>query len=581
MTATPVPTPTPSPTPTGSSSTAFTCPTNDTSIDGSARTAATGRVYRRPPSRAAVKTSPSTGLLAVTYNRSTVLANRTQIAAREANAGTSFVREFDFTHTGLVTRVLQVAPSQATSVAAVLRAQPGVRSVAAAGGRRYTSAVTAPGYITNDPYFQGFATTVPPVTGATTPPVTYSSPPYYQNSGVPGQWDMHAVKLEYAFAYSQTGNGSSVAVNAGALGSPSVKLAVIDTGEDSTHPELASKVLYQRCFITNAAGNAQSTSNFSTDPDGHGTDVSGIAAADTNNALGFAGDGGQISVYAYRVFPTPDDSCETNPSSSDPQCGADDVDIASALEDAVAQHVNVINLSLGGGGCTGGADDDPVEGDAIADAIAANIIVVAASGNSGGSPLQAPACDAGVIAAGATSLDDGVPNGSGTSVGGTAASPKEYVATYTTTGTTAAAPLLASAWGIVAPGGDPSSADVSGANTDVLHWIENIWTSTPFDGSEAGNCASDYPVESTTSGTPDCRVDIAGTSMASPHVAGAAALILSATGGSGSIYQSATAMKSLLCTTADDIGDAREGCGRLNVYRAMAVALGDTSPPPH
>jgi hypothetical protein len=38
-------------------------------------------------------------------------------------------------------------------------------------------------------------------------------------------------------------------------------------------------------------------------------------------------------------------------------------------------------------------------------------------------------------------------------------------------------------------------------------------------------------------------------------------------------------MKSLLCTTADDIGDGKEGCGRLNVYRAMAVALGDSKKP--
>jgi hypothetical protein len=34
-------------------------------------------------------------------------------------------------------------------------------------------------------------------------------------------------------------------------------------------------------------------------------------------------------------------------------------------------------------------------------------------------------------------------------------------------------------------------------------------------------------------------------------------------------------MKSLLCTTADDIGDGKEGCGRINVYRAMATALAD------
>ena len=70
--------------------------------------------------------------------------------------------------------------------------------------------------------------------------------------------------------------------------------------------------------------------------------------------------------------------------------------------------------------------------------------------------------------------------------------------------------------------------------------------------------------------------------MATPHVAGAAALILSATGGSGSPYQSPTAMKTLLCTYADDLpgsGNVEQGCGRLNVYTAMAHAVSDPSPP--
>jgi hypothetical protein len=38
-------------------------------------------------------------------------------------------------------------------------------------------------------------------------------------------------------------------------------------------------------------------------------------------------------------------------------------------------------------------------------------------------------------------------------------------------------------------------------------------------------------------------------------------------------------MKTLLCETADDIQDSHEGCGRLDIYRAMAKALNDPSPP--
>ncbi len=129
----------------------------------------------------------------------------------------------------------------------------------------------------------------------------------------------------------------------------------------------------------------------------------------------------------------------------------------------------------------------------------------------------------------------------------------------------------------MAPGGDP----VDDNDNDDLHWIEDIWTSTPFmssttDQTFEGNCSPDY---ASTSSTNDCRTLIAGTSMATPTIAGAAALILSATGGTGSSYQSPTAMKTLLCQTADDIGDPNQGCGRLNVYRAMAKALGDPKLP--
>jgi subtilisin family serine protease len=436
-----------------------------------------------------------------------------------------------------------------------------VKSVTTTGERRYRTTSTP--YYTADPYFQGFAPDAEVL-------------PYAEGASTPGQWDMHAIGLEHAFGYSQS--GATVAANSLALGSSSVKIAIIDTGEDANHPELKSKIAYQKCFISNEAGITQSTGSFSTDEDGHGTDVSGIAAAAGGNNLGFVGAGGNTVIYAYRVFPTPDDNC-TNDTTTDQQCSSDTYDIASAIDDAVAQHVNVISMSLGGGGCTGsGTDSDGTEGTAVANAIANNVIVVAAAGNSGGSPLSAPACDTGVIAAGATGLDDGQPTGttgsysSSRTSSASASNPVEYVASYSQYGTPAAALHSSSAWGIVAPGGDPTD----GNDSDDLHWIENIWTTTPFVGSPGdesflGECTSDFG----TSSEADCRTLIAGTSMATPHVAGAVALILSV----NSSYQSPTAMKALLCSTADDIGDSHEGCGRLNVYRAMAHALSDPSPP--
>jgi subtilisin family serine protease len=395
---------------------------------------------------------------------------------------------------------------------------------------------------------------------------------------------MHAIGLEKAFGYVNGGNG--VMPTANALGSTSIKIAIIDTGVDANHPDLQAKIHYEKCFITNLS-NSQNSGNYSTDYLGHGTDVAGIAAGYNGNALGFSGVGGLAKIYAYRVFPTPDDNC-ANEGTSDPQCSADTNDIVSAINDAVAQGVNIISMSLGGGSCSGGVDSDHAEGMAITNALNAGIIVVAAAGNNAvQSPgtIDAPACVSGVIAVGASALDDGQTTGTASYTrnvaGATSANILEYVPSYSQYGSPNTL-HSSSSWGIVAPGGDPSSADVSNSTTDDLHWIEHIWTTTPYqansnDHNFTGNCNSDYPVDSATMGTADCRTLIAGTSMATPHVAGAAALILAV---NYAAYHTPAAMKTLLCQTADDLGgDTHQGCGRLNIYRAMAVALGDTSPP--
>jgi subtilisin family serine protease len=501
----------------------------------------------------------STSLIAVTYRQSFALSAPQQIEASEASANAQLVRSFDFRHAGLVTRVLSVVPTRVTATEAAFRALPDVQSVGPAGTLRYPTSV-AQAYWPKAPYFNGFSVTVAPTPSATAPPATYHVGPYDESASVPGQWNMHAVCLGYAFDYSQTNNGSGI-VNANALGTSAIKIAIIDTGEDTTHPELSSKIVYGASCV-----NGSPCTSGTYDKYGHGTDTAGIAAADMNNDFGFAGAGGNVEIYGYRVFPDPTSACfGSNPPSS---CDASTIDIADAIQDAVAHHVNVISMSLGGSACTtSGVDPDPTEGNAIADAIAANIVVVAASGNSGKGRLDAPACDSGVIAVGATGLADGQPNGSGNS-NGSSTLPYEYVAQYSNYGSPAADPGSSLAWGIVAPGGDPTGSN----DLDDLHWIEDIWTSTPGAVSDAGNCNGDYPTDT---GTADCRILVAGTSMATPIVAGAAALVLSV----NSSYQSPSAMKQLLCSTTDDIHDSREGCGRINIYRAMATALGDPSLP--
>jgi subtilisin family serine protease len=594
--STPTPTPTPTPVATATSTAnplAFTCPASDTtsavaqtgSVASSASRRASGLRVSRP-------TAASSNRLAVVYSASAVNGRLSALALNEQAVGGTLVRSFTFSHTGQIVHVLSVPASQMTAAAASLRTQAGVVSVAPTGGRRYFTSVTTP-YWPNDPYFNGFTQAQNAIAGnpsaASPAPSTYHTYPYVETSVVPGQWDMHAIQLEYAFGYSQSGNGSNV-VNSNALGSSNVNIAIIDTGEDTTHPELASKIVRQRCYITNPSG-VQSASNYETDPLGHGTDVAGIAAENSGNAFGFTGAGGKSSIFAYRVFPTPDDNC-ANDNSTDNQCGADTTDIAAAIEDAVKSGANVISMSLGGDTCGTGSsfapngDSDTTEGAAVADAIKANVIVVAASGNSGGSGVSSPACDSDVIAVGATSLADGQANGSNYS-GGSVTAPIEYVPSYSQYGSPNTY-QSASSWGIVAPGGDPATAETTATGiVDPLHWIQNIWTSTPFqanstDTSFEGECDPDYPNGGSSSGTADCRTFIAGTSMATPHVAGVIALILAV---SGSTYQSPAAMKQLLCETADQLSttvianNQYQGCGRLNAYRAMAMALGDTPLP--
>ncbi len=518
-------------------------------------------VLRHPPFRFTPPSAGAPSLIAVTYDAASVASAGAQIAAGESRAGARFVGQERFSHAGLIMRVLAVPPQQAASIETRLRANPGVQSVGVVDARRYLTSVSH-AYFSNDPYFAGFSTTVADTAedgaGATPPPATYHVAPYEERADVPGQWGMHAICLGDAFEYSQSGNGSGI-TNANALGSSAVKIALIDTGVDMTHRELSSKVAVYERFVNSTGPNAGTAGQ--TDQWGHGTDTAGIAGADMNNSLGFVGSGGNVTLYEYQVFPVPDSNC-TNPNTTDPACSASTGDIANAIENAISRHVNVISISLGGS-CPDATDEQT----AIEDAVAANIIVVAAAGNDGKNSIDAPACDPNVIAVGATSLADGHANGSGNS-NGSAASPYEYVASYSNFGSPGEEAGSPSAWGIVAPGGDGASS----SDADDLHWIENIWTSTPFSSQDAGNCTGDYPSDT---GATDCRIAIAGTSMATPLVAGAAALIVSV----NAAYQSPTAMKQLLCETADDIRDPHEGCGRLNIYRAMAKALGDPIQP--
>ncbi|UPT75381.1 MAG: S8 family peptidase [Elusimicrobiota bacterium] len=155
-----------------------------------------------------------------------------------------------------------------------------------------------------------------------------------------------------------------------------VKLAVIDTGIDMTHPELAG--------IIKGGWNAISTAATFNDDNGHGTHVSGTIAAKDDGA-GVVGVAPQIDLYGVKVL-------------DEGGSGTFDGVIAGMLW-AIENKMEIASMSLG-------ADQG---NQALADAVEAmrkaGVILIAASGNSGGS-VGYPAAYPGAIAVGASDSKD-------------------------------------------------------------------------------------------------------------------------------------------------------------------------------
>jgi subtilisin family serine protease len=334
-------------------------------------------------------------------------------------------------------------------------------------------------------------------------------------SNPPIEWDMYVMSLPKAWARSQ------------AFGVSSVRVAIIDTGYDTHNVDLQGGRVVASVVYDRGDGTVDSGATIQ-DGDGHGTDTTGIAASDTNNAVATAGMAGGISLMEARVFPTPSPQ-HTNPPASSR-------DVAAAIDWAVQNGAKVINLSLGSG-----TADTTYEEPAVARAIAAGVTVVAAAGNGNargvGQPmLDFPAADPGVIAVGASALCDG----SSARDFGTA---YEYVASYSNYTRDKSRHF------VVAPGGDPSSQQIQcpvSSCIDYLQWILNLYSTTAFGGGSE-------------------TVLIAGTSMASPHVAGLAALMLSE---NASLTPSQIA--TIVTSTAIDISDSHQGYGRVDADAALA-----------
>jgi len=161
-----------------------------------------------------------------------------------------------------------------------------------------------------------------------------------------------------------------------------IVVAVIDTGVDYNHPDLAGPPsnIWINAGDNNANGIDDDGNGYIDDGRGwdfiqmdndpmdfhsHGTHVAGTIGAIGDNGIGGTGVCWTVQVMSVRALSTLGSGTTA--------------ELAAAIDYAVANGANVINMSLGG---TGGFAGDIID-TAIASARAAGVLVVAAAGNTG------------------------------------------------------------------------------------------------------------------------------------------------------------------------------------------------------
>jgi subtilisin family serine protease len=243
--------------------------------------------------------------------------------------------------------------------------------------------------------------------------------------------------------------GAPTAWKAGYTGK-GVKVAVLDTGVDATHPDLKDQVIEAKNFT--AAADA-------TDHFGHGTHVASIVA----------GTGAKSGGTYKGVAP---DAKILNGKVLDDSGSGDDSGILAGMEWAAAQGASVINLSLGGYDTP---EVDPLEAEVNKLSAEKGVLFAIAAGNEGPQSIGSPGSADAALTVGA--VDD-----------------KDKLADFSSTGPRAGDGAIKP--DVTAPGVDITAAAAKGSLIDQ----------------EVGE-------------KPEGYLTISGTSMATPHVAGAAAIL--------------------------------------------------------
>lgn len=326
------------------------------------------------------------------------------------------------------------------------------------------------------------------------------------------QWNFQAVQAPAAWDVSAAGPFG---------GDPRIVVAVLDSGiafeaakGASPAPDLAGMHVWTNPneiagdgidndgngYVDDVHGwNFIGNDQYPIDDNGHGTHIAGTIAGTTNNGIAVAGIAFSTTVMPLKVLDRDGNGSTTT--------------IIAAINYAVAHGANIINLSLGG------TSDDPLLHQAVQQAAAKGVILVAASGNDSAAAVNYPARYSEVIAVGAVQAD------------------------LTRTTYSNAGPEL----GLVAPGG-------------------NVQVDQNNDGQPDG-------IPQQTCVTPACTTFdtyfYSGTSQAAAHVSAAAALLEACGAPVGNVTN-------ILESTAADLGpagrDPEYGFGLLNISAALAAA---------